>query len=410
MEADPSLIRVALLGADSQTAELARAILADDRFELVGACELDNERFGPEAAQLVAHVPSVPVWESLLDLRSVDAVVVARGDDDLRAEQLRKFVQAEVGVLISHPVVDSMLVYYELDMIRGETGSVVVPHLPERHHPGVASLAQMVQQGADSPIGKVEQLVIERSLLSPTKSQVVAQFARDVDLVRAIAGDMSRLGAMAAGGDESAYSGIGVQMSGPRGVVARWSVVPGPGSQGARVTLLGSRGQAAIEMHPGDTAWTIRLTTEGQADSRTLGLWNPAAVSLDQLAGALGGQPAAPDLVDAARAVELAETVDRSLKKGRTIELHFEEYSEQGTFKGTMTSVGCGLLVLAMLALGAVAIAEQMGVPNVRLWPYVLSGVFIVFLLMQLLVFVSRRPPREPAEEAATASSKLPSD
>ena len=135
----------------------------------------------------------------LLDRDVVDAVIVARSrDDDRRAEQLRKLIQVGMPFVASHPVVDSMLIYYELDMIRRETDCVAVPYLPARHHPAVQSLAEMVSQGADSPIGRVEQIVFQRRIARTDKAGIVAQFARDVDVIRAVAGDMTRLGAMAA--------------------------------------------------------------------------------------------------------------------------------------------------------------------------------------------------------------------
>ena len=55
-----------------------------------------------------------------------------------------------------------------------------------------------------------------------------------------------------------------------------------------------------------------------------------------------------------------------------------------------MTSVGCGLLLLGLCLLGAVAIAEQIGVPFLRGWPYLLVGGLGVFLLLQLLLLVFR--------------------
>ena len=78
----------------------------------------------------------------------------------------------------------------------------------------------------------------------------------------------------------------------------------------------------------------------------------PAALMLDLLESSLVNrsptvaQEPAPEALpaatwaDAARAVELADTVPRSLAKGRAIDLHQEEFSELGTFRGTMASLG----------------------------------------------------------------------
>jgi myo-inositol 2-dehydrogenase/D-chiro-inositol 1-dehydrogenase len=391
-----SLLRIALLGADDGTPAIARAILDSDQFELAGICEFERSS-QVEATELrapaVGRVRRFDGWEALLDLETVDAVVVARTpDEDRRAEQLRKLIQAGMPLLVSHPVVDSMLVYYELDMIRRETGCVVVPCLFARHHPAAQILAAIVCQGTDSPLGKIDQLLVERCIAEPTKAGVVSQFARDVDLIRAIAGDMTRLGAMAGAAADSAYGSLGVQMSGPSGVAARWSVIGIQAADGAKITLLGSKGKATVDERPGSEPWILELTTPGHVDVQPQREWDPAAAALVGLAGAIRGERADPDWVDAARSVELAETIDRSLKKGRTIELYYEDYTEAGTFKGTMASVGCGLLLLGLFLLGAVAIVEQLGVPYVRSWPYLLVGVLGAFLVSQLLMLASRKP------------------
>jgi predicted dehydrogenase len=395
-------------------------------FELAGTCEFESEVDSPTASQLAAVIGRArrfDAWEALLDLGLLDGVVVARGpDEDRRAEQLRKLIQVGVPLLVSHPVVDSMLIYYELDMIRRETGCVVIPYLFARYHPAVRSLAEMVRQGADSPIGKIDQVLVQRSIAEPTKAAVVAQFARDVDVIRTVAGDVIRLGAMAGSTADAAYGSLGVQMSGPSGVAARWSVVGGKVADGCDITLLGSGGQAAThEPRPGQP-WTYQVIRDNEKEvvarqhaenealagqSRAIADWDPAAEALSALARAIRGQAAEPDWVDAARAVELAETIDRSLHKGRTIELYNEDFSETGTFKGTMASLGCGLLLLGLFLMGAVGIAEQvLGVESTRFWPYLLAGLLGVFLLLQLLLLVSRRQDAPPAAE--TAANRKP--
>lgn len=402
-----SVLRIALLGADISTPAIARAILASGQFELAGTCEFERG-FGQHAPgainAAVGRARRFDAWEALLDLELVDAVVVARGpDEDRRAEQLRKLIQTGVPLLVSHPVVDSMLIYYELDMIRRETGCTVLPDCFARHHPAVQHLAEIIRQDADSPIGKVDQVLVQRCIAEPTKTEVVAQFARDVDLIRAIAGDMTRLGAMAGGAaGDSAYGSLGVQMSGPAGVISRWSVMGVSTTDGAQITLLGSGGKATVDVRPADQPWSMDLVTHGQSNVKTYDAWDPAGAALAGLARAMRGEAVEPGWVDAARSVELAETIDRSLKKSRTIELYYEDYTETGTFKGTMTSVGCGLLLLAMFLLGVVAIAEQIGVPYTRFWPYLLVVVLGVFLVLQFLLLASRR------QDASTSVDRPP--
>jgi predicted dehydrogenase len=404
----PLPIRVALLGADGTTPALARAIAESRRFELAGVCELDSAR-DPGLAQALAaslgRARHFDHWEALLARDQADVVLVARGrDDDLRAEQLRKLIQTGVPLVASHPVLDSMLLYYELDMIRRDTGSVVVPYLPERHHPAIETLSAMVAQGSDSPLGPIEQVVFSRRIDHTDQDSVTAQFARDVDVIRAVAGDMTRLGAMAGAQAGGNYAGLGVQMSGPLAIAARWSVEPVQSQPGGRLTVQGARGQGIVHLRADDGAWSLDLSSDGKTETRHYPDWQAPAAVLAQLETALAGGTPQPDWVDAARAIELTETIDRSLEKARTIELYYEDYTEEGTFKGTMATIGCGLLILGLCVMGLVAIGDHLGLPYARYWPYLLLAGLGLFLLLQMLMLVFRKPAEPPADPPATAA------
>ncbi len=399
-----STIRVAFLGVDDSTAGLLRAVLADSRFEMAGIC--DGEAITSADLQpLVAAIHAIADWETLLDDTQIDAVIVARGSDhDLRTEQLRKLAQIEKLTLASHPVVDSMLDYYELDMIRRETDAPLIPNLSRRKHPAVEALADIVRQGEDSPIGKVDHLAIERCVSAATREAIELQFARDVDLVRAVAGDMTRLGAMAGLPGAPNFASLGVQMSGPRGIDARWSVIPPQSAGGAKLTLTCTRGRASVEIREDGLPWTLEYVTGGRAEMKEFASWDAAVAALDDLTAVIdGGKPSA-DWVDACRAIELTETIDRSLTKSRTVELYYEDYTEDATFKGIMASVGCGLLILTMLVLGMAGIAEQMKFPYVGVWRYVLLGLFVVFLFMQLIMLTKGK--KRAADEAGEDRSR----
>jgi uncharacterized membrane protein YcjF (UPF0283 family) len=88
----------------------------------------------------------------------------------------------------------------------------------------------------------------------------------------------------------------------------------------------------------------------------------------------------------AARTVEVADAIERSMLKGRTIELHFEQFSEQSTFKGLMTSLGCGLLIAALgVILAAGLIGDAFDLPWAGGWHFALLAVLVIFLLLQLI-------------------------
>jgi myo-inositol 2-dehydrogenase/D-chiro-inositol 1-dehydrogenase len=390
-------MKLALLGIDDVTLAIVRRALETGLHEVVLLVEEDLTGHEPDSMrQLRALLPprtAEIAWEAMLHDRPADAIIVARGkDEDLRAEQLRKLVQAGVPMLIAHPVVDSMLVYYELDMIRRESNCVIVPIAPWRWHPAVAQLVNLMK-AADSPLGAIGQAAFDRTLAVRDKTFVLTQFARDADLIRDTCGDMTRLSALSSSHGESSYANLGVQMSGPGPIVVRWSIGPVEEAPRGALTIVGTRGKATLHM-PDEGAWRLETRIDGQIDAESFLKWNMADAALEQLQAAITGDEPALDWTDAARSVELAETIDRSLAKGRTIELHKEDFSDIGTFKGTMTSVGCGLLLtglIAVLGLGVVeAVARKLGFPGVadalRFWPYWLAGLLVVFLVLQLVL------------------------
>ncbi|MBV8318945.1 MAG: hypothetical protein JOZ53_28750, partial [Planctomycetaceae bacterium] len=90
-------------------------------------------------------------------------------------------------------------------------------------------------------------------------------------------------------------------------------------------------------------------------------------------------------------ATELAEATVRSLRRGRTVDLHHEEISEEGTFKSVMTSFGCVILLCILVALPAALVGPALGLPWTIYIAYAIPPVLIGFIFLQLLRFVIRR-------------------
>lgn len=382
-------MKFALLGADDDALAIARFVAESPRHDLVWACEL-----GPAAETVRSFAPGVqlaPYWEALVDGTVADAGIVARGaNDDERAEQLRKLVQAGVPLLLVHPVHDSMLIYYELDMIRRESHGVMVPYVPYRWHEGLGRLEAIVRDGPQSNIGATEQIVLDRAMPTRTKALVEAQFARDAELLRSLAGDLTSVSALAPAGSETAvYANLGVQLTGASGMLVRWSVGPVEHLPGGRLMLVANSGKASLYLPAAGEPSNLEIVRGGETRSESIPAWSPPAAAIEQLQAAIARRAAVPTWPDACRDIELAESIARSLAKGRTIELHNEEHSEHGTFKGTMTSLGCGLLwaVLVVFLLAA-ALAKITGSPIFAYAPHFILGVLVLFLAIQSLKLV----------------------
>ncbi len=400
-------MKLALLGIDEAIVSLAKAAMRTGHDQIVMVDALaDRAR---EISAIAPNAKLVADWEAMLDTTQVDAVLIAADQSTMRIEQLRRLIQAGIPVLVAHPVSLSMLECYELEMIRGETQSVVLPYLPARWHPAVADICVMVDEAAASVIGSVEQVIFERFMADRSRQAVLEQFARDADLLQFIAGDATKLhalGSATGGALAGPYPNLGVQVTSGNGLVCRWNVAPVEERPCGQLILVGAKGKAILSMPDDHTPWrlTTRTTRESTADD--FPEWDPAATALEKFAVARDGNEVDPSWSEAARTVELAETIDMSLKRGRTIDLHHEEFSDIGTFKGTMASTGCALLLAGLFLVVLVAIADVIAAQAgwnqlagvLHQWPFLLLGVFGSFLLLQLLLLVGK--PRQQSQQA----------
>jgi predicted dehydrogenase len=400
-------MKLGLLGIDARIAEVVAVAAARGDTITIG-CDLPT--VGPLAAVVAADVPRDSSWEPLLESQVCDAVLVGcDGWTEARAAGVRALVQAGRTLLLSHPLTLSMLWAYELDMIRGDSGATLIPFLPDRLHPFIRRLQERIEAGlaGADPLGPVETITMERRLVDRSREAVLRSLAVDADLVRVLAGDPSRLSTLGTADADTAWNTLAVGFTGPTQVPVRWQVVRGE-RPGLRITLVHAQGTNAVDVpdasldeagHPDDASWTWTGDR-----SETLA-FNRGALMLDELYRRREPTTIAPAVwSDAARTIELAETVPRSLAKGRAIDLHQEEFTELGTFRGTMASLGCGLVLMTLLLLvlatlvGGIARESgwEWGERIAGIWPQVVLaalGLFLALQVLPLLIGAGTPPP-----------------
>ena len=369
-------------------------------------------------------------WQGLLEDEVCDAVLVGvDGWSEHRAEQVRTLVQAGRTILIGHPASLSMLWAYELDMILADSSATVIPALATRHHPFIYSLKNLVEQSiaGNGPLGPIESLQFERRQPDRDQDSVLTSFARDADVIRVLIGDPSRL--MALGGGDAGWANIAVGLSGPDQVSVRWQVAKGH-TRELTIQLICERGRLCIDIpERACGVWAVTQQTDGgisdllpEFPSETVA-FQPAEVLLELLLLSVKGDAdnrsnsSIPPAMwpDAARTIELAETIPRSVKRGRGIDLHQEEFSELGTFRGTMASLGCGIIMAGLFILflatlvGGVARAAgwSFGERLAAIWPYAILTTLILFLILQLLPFLLPKDSGN-SDESKTARSENP--
>ncbi len=390
-------LKLGLLGSDAQMAAVAAAAQRAGDAVVVG-CDLPAG--SPLAAGLPPDLPRPDSWEPLLDDRICDAVLVgADGWSDERADAVRGLVQAGRTLLLAHPPTLSMLWAYELDMIRVDSRARLIPFLPDRLHPFIASLKAQVEMAVAEghPLGALETITLERRMPNRSRETVLRQLARDADLVRVLGGDPQRLATLG-GTPDTAWPTLSVELTGSQQVPVRWSVVRGE-SPSLLVTLVQDRGSTSVTIPDDESVWSWDASAHDTPASAAV--FDRGSVMLGLLRGACSSTatatpplsiPAA-DWADAARTIELTETVPRSLAKGRAIDLHQEEFSELGTFKGTMASLGCGIVLAALFILVLAALVGGIareagwafGERIAGAWPAVVLTALVLFLVLQVL-------------------------
>jgi len=313
---------------------------------------------------------------------------VVGGEPEFRAEALRRVAAVGLPAVCLHPPGPDSEAYYQVAMSRAETGAVIVPDLPARLHPGVAALRDALASGE---LGAYRGLLYETTGEPADGDFARHAFARAVDLVRALVGEVEAVTATGDPPGDRPVEGLVVQLrvEGSRRAEVR---IAAGSPKPARLTLTGARGSLSLETTAGGDG-PSRLVRRGADGGETVTdyeIWDSRSALLGVLADAASGNEVHPDLADGTRAMEVSEGVVRSLRRGRTVELHYEDISEAGSFKSVMTSVGC-LVLLSILVVVPVALAgPALGIGGTIYLAYALPPLLVGFVVLQLLRFAVR--------------------
>jgi predicted dehydrogenase len=398
----------ALLGIDDLTFRIARFLVQQPQHALLVAVVPP-----PDVARVATLAPRIATnssWEDLIAAREVDAILVSQcQQQELVDEQLRKLAQAARPLLVSHPLC-SAIVAYEVDMIRRDVGGVVLPVFPGRNHPCLRRLRSWSTALAESPIGRLEQVDLERLLERHDRLSVTRALALDLRLLGNLLGEVTAVHAVGSRPAGELVEHLTVHLEGKQPVVARWSSIP-RGEPAARLKLFGSSGTATLELSSEGIPRRLEVNGVAHAD-RDFERWDDAAATIDDLETAMAGRPYETTWEDICRDLEVAETAELSLRRRRSLDVFAEPPTEESSFKGLMAAGSCGLLLAILAAFVILAILEGLRAPLpdfprqwplvVRLWPvYPL----VAFLALQFLLIVARRPGRRYAPSPASAVS-----
>jgi predicted dehydrogenase len=399
-------MNVLILGNGREERAWAEWLLASREHRLVAA-------FPGFAGSSLADIPIAGDLDDALALAGVDAAIVG-GPIDERGENLRRTAAEGLSIICLHPPGADSEAYYQVALSRAETGAVIVPNLPRRLNPGMGSLRQAIYSGE---LGTFRGLRFEYPSTGDGIDLARVVVPRAVDVIRALIGEIEALTATGDPPGENPDLELIVHLRGPesrRAELRTWSGTTEP----ARLTVTAANGSLTLEFDPllPMSSRLIRRTQLQGEHVRELDAWDPHeaifAVLTATCARRASAESPSPNLHDATRAMELAEATVRSLRRGRTVDLHYEPISEESNFKSVMTSTGCVILLGALVAVLVALSGPPLGYNWTIYIAYLIPPILVIFVVLQTLRFAVRKPilSEEAAQRGSTVNQDDPGD
>jgi len=375
-------MKILILGQDSSTTRFVDLLIHNTDHQVVMT-------WPP-----MPNLPGTTDLEAALATPGIDAALVGGPLAD-RGELLRRSAGQGWTCLCLHPPGPNTDPYYQVALSNHEFKAVVLPDLPMRFHPGIAVIRQATSHGG--PAGPVRSLVLEINHPEETQSLVLEPFAAWVDVVRVLLGEIENIAAMGFPAGTSPTERLTAQLRGPADRRAEVIVRTNDKTSCVKLTVTARDQILTLECDPNGPAGG-RLTvapvpggSQEQLVVTELPVWDKNLVMIDQWARAAERQsPPEPGLLDGMRSMEVAEGAIRSLRRGRALDLHYEEVSETNNFKTIMTSAGCMMVVAVLFGLPLILAGPALGLHFTLYFGYLIPLAFVAFAVLQVLRFAIR--------------------
>ena len=356
------------------------ALLGDDpaALPLIGAVQQAghqlvrtalSESLCSRSVTVAALTPSR--WEELLIDSTVEAVIVAGDSDDVQAAA-KQLASSGKPLLIVPQADFGTGCGYELSLIRDDSHVVLMPAFVHRADAELLSLSLQMTAGE---LGKVRRIQIDVEL-PPTRGttsllserEIEAASVDGIDVLRWLGGNYDQVTSLRSGHTEQGCSQATLTLAGAGLPDAMWNARRGD-APSWRLTVETDQGTQAVErclleIDHEQTRKTGTLARHSPSDGQERPSYEsliPTSLIESFVAACRHEQVAQPDWSDAVRVFDVLDAARRSLRRRRTIDLHFETLSERSQFKTQMTAMGCGLLLLTLfLMLGLLGLGSML--------------------------------------------------
>ncbi len=348
-------MKFAILGETPETIPIAEALINSEQHSVTHVVGVDDD------SQLFSLLPGakrIPEWEALLADESVDAVLVS-GNEDRALPPCRQIAGTGRPLIVvpSHGLTSAFA--YELSLVRDENLVPLYPVLAHRLDPATRTAKDMLTA---ERIGKIVQVRLERTITTPdnllqAKRDVETWLQPDADMLRWLAGAFTQVTALYQGKTDAGFANCTVNLAGESATDSSWVLSTGPQLQW-KLTASGTDGTLTLQHAGGSSSLSLDgnpvTLPNGQTETTPTDWLTSLPESVSTfLTGASQAEQAAA-WTDFTRSHEIVDSHRRSIKRRRTIDMHFETLSERSQFKTQMAAIGCGVLTYNPVRNGSV--------------------------------------------------------
>ncbi len=403
-------MKFAVVGETPATLSVVAALHNSHQHSVTHAALLSDDSV---VLSQLTGIRRVAEWEDLLADETIDAAIISGNEDEiLPPARLIASTSRPLVVVPSRGLTSAFA--YELSLVRDENLVPLYPVLLHRLDPAGIKLREMIESGE---VGSVVQFKLERTITTSdnllTQSRDVEPFLLpDADMLRWMGGAFTQVTALYQGSTDNGFANATVNLAGDSATDSSWVLSTGP-SPHWKLTVFASNGQFVLE-HEDEVS---RLTKNGEPIQLTDGAMEshrdtwlsrlPDAVNTFIAENALNNQ--ASVWTDFTRSHEIVDAHRRSIKRRRTIDMHFETLSERSQFKTQMAAMGCGVLTYTLFGLVAYLVVAGAFDPGdeptasqltsyqwlcrIAFWLWI--GPLLIFLAAQFLLTITK-PSAQP--------------
>lgn len=381
-------MKLALLGDCDELRYWLPLLLAQSRHSIVVAADISTE-----TAKLLGSCDVVDRGERFFEVGSFDAVLLA-GNKDRSLQAAKQLATQGVPVIVMPHPHQGTAFLYEMSLIRDDNHVALFAFFPLRRHPLVTRFRECL---TGDEFGTPIQWEVERSEQSDAdKARISLQICdrrmlSDVDLLRQLSGNYSRVTAIRSGFDGTSVAAETVSLAGESLPEAIWTIRADSRSHWKLIV----RGESAELTLSGDSVSGLDSLAVGseRIDCTRDEVVESLAEELDEIEAGLERSIPGHEWAELIRVSETVEATHQSTRRRRTIDLYFELTSERNQFKTQMTALGCGILMLTLFLVVVVMLFGQVFDPGptvMKIARILAFAPLFLFLAMQVLIVLAR--------------------